>query len=56
MKYTVKFWNDSIKDWQKFEYPYLETALMMANKLCHKIRTTIFVTDGTRRAAISAGE
>lgn len=51
MKYKVKFWNDSIKNWQIFEYPYLETALIMANKLCHKIKTKIFITDGTREGS-----
>ena len=45
--YKVKIWNDSISDFQVWEFPYLETALMMANKLSHKYRGKVFVTDGT---------
>lgn len=47
MKYKVKFWNDSISDFQVWEYPYLETALLMANKLCHQTKGKVFITDGT---------
>lgn len=47
--YKVKIWNDSISDFQVWEYPYLETALMMANKLSHKYRGKVFVTDGTKQ-------
>lgn len=49
MKYQVKFWNDSTNDFQILGYPYLDTALMMANKLCHKLHDKVFVTDGTTR-------
>lgn len=47
MEYKVKIWNDSIQDFQIWTYPYLETALMMANKLCHKYDTKVFISDGT---------
>lgn len=55
MKYKVKIWNDSISDFQVWEYPYLETALMMANKLCHKYKDKVFITDGTPRGCFIVG-
>lgn len=51
MKYKVKIWNDSIKDFQVWEYAYLETALMMANKLCHQVKAKVFISDGTNKGS-----
>ena len=51
MKYKVIIWNDSIQDFQVWEYPYLETALMMANKLCHQYKGKVFISDGTTKGS-----
>lgn len=47
MKYKLKYWNDSRKDFLTLEYPFIETALMMAHKIAHKTHTPVFITDGT---------
>lgn len=47
MTYKVKYWDDSKKVFNTLYYPYLETALMVANKLCHQIHDKVFITDGT---------
>lgn len=46
--YKIKFWNDSIKDFQIFESPYLESALLVAYKYSKLIHEKVFVTDGSR--------
>lgn len=50
--YKVKFWNDSIKDFQKWEYPYLETAMIMANKLAHRTKTKVFIIEKGKKDII----
>lgn len=52
MKYKIKFWNDSLKDFQVLENPYLETALIIAQKIAHKTHTPVFITDGTINGTI----
>ena len=51
MKYKVKYWNDNKKVFQTLYYPYLETALMMANKICHHTHDKVFVSDGTKEGS-----
>lgn len=52
MNYKVKIWNDSIEDFQIWEYPYLETAMMMANKLAHRIKTKVFIIEKGKKDII----
>lgn len=49
MKYKVKFWNDSIKDFQMLEYPYLENALLVAHKLARKTKDKVFIIEREKK-------
>lgn len=46
MKWKVRFWNDSIRDFQTFYYPNRETALRVAESFAAKLRVRIFITNG----------
>lgn len=51
MKYKVKYWDDSKRVFKTLYYPYLETALMMANIICHHTHDKVFITDGTSKGS-----
>lgn len=46
--YKIKFWNDSIRDFQVFESPYIESALLVAYKYSKLLQDKVFVTNGSR--------